>query len=119
MDPVAWDFGLFRTLNEAREITEYWLAEYNSERSHGSLNNLTAEEYRLMAEKPEISKSAWNENRCAYTCAFVRLGWGAGLRPDGIVFGVPFMVVLQKHILSVVEGIQSKKIPSSMDGIFW
>ncbi|MDR6092285.1 hypothetical protein C7425_1031, partial [Pantoea ananatis] len=25
-----------------------------------SLNNLTPEEYRLMAEKPETSKSAWN-----------------------------------------------------------
>ena len=25
-----------------------------------SLNNLTPEEYRLMAETPEISKSAWN-----------------------------------------------------------
>ena len=25
-----------------------------------SLNNLTPEEYRLMAEKPEHSKSAWN-----------------------------------------------------------
>ncbi|MGF6191916.1 hypothetical protein ABIE12_004320, partial [Serratia sp. 509] len=25
-----------------------------------SLNNLTPEEYRLMAEKPEISKSVWN-----------------------------------------------------------
>lgn len=31
-------FYLFRTLNEAREITERW----------------------LMAEKPELSKSAWN-----------------------------------------------------------
>nr|MBJ7893987.1 integrase [Serratia sp. PAMC26656] len=27
---------------------------------HESLDNLTPEEYRLMAEKPEISKSAWN-----------------------------------------------------------
>lgn len=54
------DFYLFRTLNEAREITERWLAEYNSERPHESLNNLTPEEYRLMAETPEISKSAWN-----------------------------------------------------------
>ncbi|MDE8559168.1 integrase core domain-containing protein, partial [Pantoea vagans] len=43
-----------------REITERWLAEYNSERPHESLNNLTPEEHRLMAEKPEISKSAWN-----------------------------------------------------------
>ncbi|MDU1195257.1 integrase, partial [Kluyvera ascorbata] len=25
-----------------------------------SLNNLTPEEYRLMAEKPEFSKSVWN-----------------------------------------------------------
>ncbi|WP_421930420.1 IS3 family transposase [Pantoea ananatis] len=54
------DFYLFRTLNEAREITSRWLMEYNSERPHESLNNLTPEEYRLMAEKPETSKSAWN-----------------------------------------------------------
>ncbi|MFK3581941.1 integrase core domain-containing protein, partial [Klebsiella pneumoniae] len=54
------DFYLFRTLNEAREITERWLIEYNNERPHESLNNLTPEEYRLMAEKPELSKSAWN-----------------------------------------------------------
>ncbi|MFP9530540.1 integrase core domain-containing protein, partial [Pectobacterium brasiliense] len=46
--------------NEAREITERWLAEYNSERPHESLNHLTPEEYRLMAENPEISKSARN-----------------------------------------------------------
>ncbi|EGE7940805.1 TPA: transposase [Escherichia coli] len=54
-------------MNEAREITESWLNEYNSERPHQSLNNLTPEEYRLMAEKPELSKSAWNKNGCAYT----------------------------------------------------
>ena len=54
------DFYLFRTLNKAREITERWLAEYNGERPHESLNNLTPEEYRLMAETPEISNSAWN-----------------------------------------------------------
>ena len=35
---------LVRTLNEVREITERWLAEYNSERPHESLNNLTPEE---------------------------------------------------------------------------
>ncbi|HHS9922744.1 TPA: integrase, partial [Klebsiella variicola subsp. variicola] len=27
---------------------------------HESLNNLTPEEYRLITETPEISKSAWN-----------------------------------------------------------
>ncbi|WP_117590696.1 IS3 family transposase [Pectobacterium brasiliense] len=54
------DFYLFRTLNEVREITERWLHEYNSKRPHESLNNLTPEEYRLMAENSEISKSVWN-----------------------------------------------------------
>ncbi|MCW1875439.1 integrase, partial [Erwinia sp. INIA-01] len=29
-------------------------------RPHESLNNLTPDEYRLMAENTEISKSAWN-----------------------------------------------------------
>ncbi len=56
----SWIFYLFRTLNEAREITERWLMEYNNERPHESLNNLMPEEYRLMAENPERSKSAWN-----------------------------------------------------------
>jgi len=46
------NFYLFRTLNEAREITERWLAEYNGERPYESMNNLTPEEYRLMAEIP-------------------------------------------------------------------
>ncbi len=54
------DFYLFKTLNEARKITEHWLTKYNSQRPHESLNNLASEEYRLMAEKPEISKSVWN-----------------------------------------------------------
>lgn len=57
---IELDFYLFRTLNEAREITERWLTEFNSERPHESLNNLTPEEYRLLAEKPGISKSVWN-----------------------------------------------------------
>ena len=50
------DFYLFRTLNEARKITERWLNELNSERPHEPLNNLKPEEYRLMAEKTENSK---------------------------------------------------------------
>ena len=54
------DFNLFRTLNESREITERWLMEYNNERPHVSLNSLTPEEYRLMVEKTELSKSGWN-----------------------------------------------------------
>ena len=63
------DFYLFRTLNEARKITERWLNELNSERPHESLNNLKPEEYRLMAEKTENSKSVWNEKGWAYITA--------------------------------------------------
>lgn len=40
------DFYLFRTLNEVRETTDKWLSEYNCERPHESLNNITPEEYR-------------------------------------------------------------------------
>lgn len=54
------DFYLFRTLNEVREITETWLKEYNTERPHESLNNLTPEEYRMMDNYAGTSKSAWN-----------------------------------------------------------
>lgn len=54
------DFYLFRTLNEVREITEQWLSEYNCERPHESLNNLTPEEYRQQHYQPRISKSVWN-----------------------------------------------------------
>jgi putative transposase len=36
---------LFKTLNEVREITEKWIREYNEERSHDSLGDLTPWEY--------------------------------------------------------------------------
>ena len=48
------DFYLFRTLNEAREVTERWLTEYNSEQPHESLNDLIPEEYLLMAESQKM-----------------------------------------------------------------
>jgi len=54
------DFYLFRTLNEVREITKRWLSEYNCERTHESVNNLTLEEYRLQHELAGVSKSVWN-----------------------------------------------------------
>lgn len=49
-----------KTLPDNRQDVTIRLMEYNNERPHESLNNLTPEEYRLMAEKPELSKSAWN-----------------------------------------------------------
>jgi putative transposase len=54
------DFYLFRTLNEVREITEKWLSEYNCERPHESLNNMTPEEYRLHHYLVGFSKNARN-----------------------------------------------------------
>ena len=37
----------FRNLSEAKEILEAWRIEYNKIRPHGSLDNLTPEEYAL------------------------------------------------------------------------
>ncbi len=54
------DFYPFRTLNEVREITEKWLSEYNCERPHESLDNMTQEEYRQYHYLSVISKNAWN-----------------------------------------------------------
>ncbi|WP_372584866.1 integrase core domain-containing protein, partial [Serratia marcescens] len=41
MQPDVPERNPVRTLNEAREITERWLTEYNIERLHESLNNLS------------------------------------------------------------------------------
>ena len=36
---------VFNSLDEVRELTEIWLKEYNEERPHESLGNLTHAEY--------------------------------------------------------------------------
>lgn len=36
---------VFRNLTEVRELTEFWMAEYNDERPHDSLEDLTSREY--------------------------------------------------------------------------
>ncbi|EHQ0240820.1 integrase core domain-containing protein, partial [Salmonella enterica] len=41
-------------------ITERWVSEYNCERPHESLNNMTQEEYRQHNHLAGISKNAWN-----------------------------------------------------------
>ena len=41
------DFYIFQTLSEVQEITERWVKEYNEERPHESLGNLTPREYAL------------------------------------------------------------------------
>ena len=52
------DMYLFRTLDEVREQTEYWVKEYNEERPHESLGNLTPREY-LLTNKSDISTNGW------------------------------------------------------------
>jgi putative transposase len=53
------DFYLFRNLTEVREITDRWCREYNEERPHESLNNLTPDEYKRNHEVAQISNNAW------------------------------------------------------------
>ena len=52
------DMYLFRTLEEVWEQTESWIREYNEERPHESLGNLTPREY-LLIKHPEISTQGW------------------------------------------------------------
>jgi putative transposase len=52
------DMYLFRTLDEVREQTEYRVREYNEERPHESLGNLTPREY-LLTNKSDISTNGW------------------------------------------------------------
>ena len=53
----------FESLEEAREQLEEWRKEYNRERPHSSLNNLTSEEYlarwrtEKQLEKPKTNVS--------------------------------------------------------------
>lgn len=49
------DAYVFKTLTEVREITEKWLREYNEERPHESLGNLTPAEYLALHHKLENS----------------------------------------------------------------
>tara|TARA_R100000687_G_scaffold82893_1_gene83725 strand:+ start:1906 stop:2619 length:714 start_codon:yes stop_codon:yes gene_type:complete len=55
------DFYLFSRLSEVREITDNWLREYNEERPHESLGDLTPREYLVIHEKGlDNSKNQWH-----------------------------------------------------------
>ena len=53
------DMYVFQTLNEVREQTEKWLKEYNEDRPHDALGDLTPREF-LLTQKPEISTLGWS-----------------------------------------------------------
>ncbi len=56
VDPIPLPF-LYDTLDEVRETTWEWMMEYNEERPHDSLGDLTPLEYRRKyeAELAEVS----------------------------------------------------------------
>ncbi len=47
---------VFKTLNEVRELTESWIREYNEERPHDSLGDLTPIEYLSKHQPAENSR---------------------------------------------------------------
>jgi len=53
------DMYVFRYLSEVREITENWITEYNEERPHESLGNLTPAEYLSEHLTQENSNLGW------------------------------------------------------------
>jgi putative transposase len=53
------DMYVFQSLDEVREQTENWLKEYNEERPHDSLGDLTPREY-LLTQNLEVSSYDWS-----------------------------------------------------------
>src|SRR5204862_3895753 len=53
------DMYVFQTLNEVREQTEMWLKEYNEERPHDSLGDMTPREF-LLPQTSEVSTYDWS-----------------------------------------------------------
>lgn len=53
------DMYVFQNLNEVRTQTEKWIKEYNEERPHESLGDLTPREF-LLTQEPEISTLGWS-----------------------------------------------------------
>ena len=54
IEPIGMDIlkmSPFKPLTEVRAITDNWIREYNEERPHDSLGDLTPSEY-LMANNP-------------------------------------------------------------------
>lgn len=51
---------VFKILNEVWELTEIWVREYNEERPHDSLNDLTPWEYLAKHSLSENSNYACN-----------------------------------------------------------
>jgi putative transposase len=50
---------VFRNLTEVRQLTEFWMTEYNDERPHDSLEDLTPWEY--LAEPVNLFRTATPE----------------------------------------------------------
>ena len=53
------DLYLFRTLKEARELSSEWMYEYNSERPHESLDDMTPYEFLKAYDKRAPSTFEW------------------------------------------------------------
>jgi putative transposase len=53
------DMFVFQTLNEVREQTETWLKEYNEERPHDSLGDMTPREF-LLTQNPDVFTYDWS-----------------------------------------------------------
>jgi putative transposase len=53
------DMFVFQTLNEVKEQAEKWLKEYNEERPHDLLGDMTPREY-LLTQIAKLSTYHWS-----------------------------------------------------------
>ena len=54
------DMYVFKHLSEVRNITERWIDEYNEQRPHESLGNLTPREYMIIKNQQPDYTLTWH-----------------------------------------------------------
>ncbi len=54
------DFYLFKNIKEVTEITKQWINEYNEERPHESLSNLSPIQYKMFKNNAGNSNNLWH-----------------------------------------------------------
>jgi putative transposase len=54
------NFYLFRNLGEVRNITANWIKQYNEERPHEALKDMSPVDYKLLKSKSENSNLRWH-----------------------------------------------------------
>ena len=66
------NFYVFNTLNQVRELTENWIKEYNKQRPHESLGNLTPAEFLLKHVRMSMNRTPGTHSQSGRACCICK-----------------------------------------------